>query len=205
MGQPFVNGPVIIFMGPPASGKSTQAKMVAQTLKLPVLSAEEMIAANPKALSTRPGITGIDPRTDPALNSLFEAAIASETYRGGLIVDGYPATKDHIDHLRMLVTGGRLPSPDHSSVRHPGRRIAKAAWQEGWTRQIRAVAQGLSPRDRYVQRVLPRRHCDPRRWNRQTCDGEQARGRRPQAVDSCQGWQLTRSRIQRHIRCGDHP
>jgi len=70
-----------------------------------------MIAANPKALSTRPGITGIDPRTDPALNSLFEAAIASETYRGGLIVDGYPATKDHIDHLRMLVTGGRLPSP----------------------------------------------------------------------------------------------
>jgi len=111
VGQPLVNGPAIIFMGPPASGKSTQAKMVAQTLKLPVLSAEEMIAANPKALSTRPGITGIEPRTDPALNGLFEAAIASETYRGGLIVDGYPATKDHIDHLRMLVTGGRLPSP----------------------------------------------------------------------------------------------
>ena len=41
----------------------------------------------------------------------FGAAIASQTYRDGLIVDGYPATTDHIDHLPMLVTGGRLPSP----------------------------------------------------------------------------------------------
>jgi adenylate kinase len=111
MAQPVVTGPVIIFMGPPGSGKSTQAKMIAEALKRPVLSAEEIIAANPKALSARPGITGIDPRTDPALNGLFDAAIASGTYRDGMIVDGYPATKDHLDHLRSLITGGRLPNP----------------------------------------------------------------------------------------------
>jgi adenylate kinase len=109
--QPLVTGPVVIVMGPPGSGKSTQAKLIAQTLKLPILSAEAMIEANPKALSNRPGITGIEPRTDPALNALFEAALGSGTYRDGVIVDGYPTTKDHIDHLRSMVMGGRLPNP----------------------------------------------------------------------------------------------
>jgi adenylate kinase len=106
-----VTGPVIIFMGPPGSGKSTQAKMVADTLKVPILSAEEMIASNPKVFNSRPGITGMDPRTNPALNGVFESALASGTYRDGVIVDGYPATKDHIDHLRSMVMGGRIPIP----------------------------------------------------------------------------------------------
>ena len=59
-------------MGPPASGKSTQAKIAAETLKTPIISAEELIAANPKAFSGNPAITGMDPRTNPAMNGLFE-------------------------------------------------------------------------------------------------------------------------------------
>jgi adenylate kinase len=112
-GQALVTGPVIIFIGPPASGKSTQAKMAAESLKLPVISAEDLIASNPAAFKkiNPPGITGMEPRTDPALNELFGARLATGKYRDGVIVDGYPATKDHGDYMRSLVEAGRLPNP----------------------------------------------------------------------------------------------
>ena len=112
-GEPFVNGPFIIFVGPPESGKSTQAKMAATALKLPILAAEDLIAANPNAFakSNPAGISGMNPRTDPALNELFGAKLSSGAYRNGVILDGYPATKDQVDYLRTMILGGRMPNP----------------------------------------------------------------------------------------------
>jgi adenylate kinase len=111
--QPAVNGPVFILIGPPGSGKSTQAKAAADALKIPVISAEEMIASNPAAFKKhmQPGITGMNPRTDPVLNEIFGALVESGKYRNGFILDGYPATKDHADYVRKMVNDGRLPNP----------------------------------------------------------------------------------------------
>ncbi len=110
--QAVVNGPFIMFIGPPGSGKSTQAAKTGEELKIPVLRAEDLIASDPAAFAKNaPGITGIEPRTDPAMNRVFSSAISSGKYQNGLIVDGYPATKDHGDYLRNLVVAGNVPAP----------------------------------------------------------------------------------------------
>jgi adenylate kinase len=111
--QLMVNGPLVIFIGPPGSGKTTQAKAAAEVLKVPVISAEEMIASNPSAFEKhkQAGISGMNPRTDPVLNEIFDGLVESGKYRKGFILDGYPATKDHADYLRKMVNDGRLPNP----------------------------------------------------------------------------------------------
>ncbi len=113
MGQPPVSGPVVIFIGPPGSGKTSQAKIAAKNLKVKTIVAEDLIAANPDTFkrSVRPGITGMNPRTDPALNGLFGAAITSGAYKDGVVVDGYPATKEHLDYLRGMVINRQIPNP----------------------------------------------------------------------------------------------
>ena len=53
----------------------------------------------------------MEPRSDPLMNTIFGDRIAPGEFTHGLIVDGYPATKDHTDYLRKLVVEGRLPNP----------------------------------------------------------------------------------------------
>jgi adenylate kinase family enzyme len=111
--ESFVSGPFIVFIGPPESGKTVQAKAVAESLKIPVIEVEDMIASNPAAFekSNPRGITGMHPRTDPALNAIFAATIAAEKYQKGVVIDGYPATKDHGDYIRGMIVERRLPVP----------------------------------------------------------------------------------------------
>jgi adenylate kinase family enzyme len=72
-----------------------------------------MIASNPAAFKKhmQPGITGMNPRTDPVLNEIFGALVESGKYPNGFILDGYPATKDHADYVRKMVNDGHLPNP----------------------------------------------------------------------------------------------
>lgn len=113
LAQPRVEGPLVIFIGPPGSGKSTQAASAGKTLGLPVVSAEMMMKAQPDVFekNRRPQISGMEPQSDPAMNKVFASVIEKNDYRKGLILDGYPATKDHADYLAGLVKAGQLPAP----------------------------------------------------------------------------------------------
>ena len=115
MGQsePKVEGPVVLLVGPPESGKSTQAPAAARVLNLPVVGVDDLIKANQATFAElhRSGVTGMEPQTDPVLNRLFMERLQKGDLSHGMILDGYPSTKDHYDYLAGLVRKGVLSAP----------------------------------------------------------------------------------------------
>jgi adenylate kinase len=108
LGQPLVSGPVVVFLGAPGSGKTTQAAEAAKFLKVPILAVSDLIRDNADALAKarRSGITGMEPETDPLLNRFFEERLKKGDLSNGVILDGYPNTKDHADFTSKLVSSG---------------------------------------------------------------------------------------------------
>jgi len=49
------------------------------------------------ARQKQPDIQGVEPRVDPALNGLFLKRLEKTDISKGLLLDGYPSTKDHGD------------------------------------------------------------------------------------------------------------
>src|SRR5689334_6768801 len=90
LAQPKVEGPVVLFVGPPGSGKSTQAAAASRLLKVPIVSVEDLIAANQAEFAKirRSGIAGMEPHSDPLLNRLFMARLEKGDLSHGLILDG---------------------------------------------------------------------------------------------------------------------
>jgi len=110
---PLVEGPAVLLIGPPASGKSTQAKSIAQKFGLPIVAVDDLIRDNPQAFEAarRSKISGMEPQSDPVLNKLFEARLAKGDLVKGFLLDGYPSTKDHADFVAALVRQGKIPNP----------------------------------------------------------------------------------------------
>ena len=127
--QSMTTGPLVVFIGPPSSGKSTQTAEAAKSLSLPIISAEQLIRDNFdyfKKLRQTP-IAGMDPRSDPALNKFFAKRLEQGDIRSGFILDGYPATKDHADYLGDLVEKGKLPNPLVVQLKIPDGEVRKRA------------------------------------------------------------------------------
>jgi len=85
---------VVIIIGPPVSGKTTQANYVSKRYGLPIVSAEEIRKA--------PGATG----TQKVL-----ATVRKINYQKGFVLDGYPATRAEADSLATLTQEFKLPAP----------------------------------------------------------------------------------------------
>jgi len=85
---------VVVLMGPPVSGKTTQANNVSKRYGLPVVSAEEIRKA--------PGATD----SQKALNTVRRIS-----YRKGFVLDGYPGTRAEADSIAGLTQELKLPPP----------------------------------------------------------------------------------------------
>ncbi len=104
---------VIVLIGPPGSGKTTQSDFLKKTFGTPTITAEDLIKSNPAALAKyeTEGITAGTPQSNPALNDLVREALSKIDLTKGVVLDGYPATKDQADHLAALARKMGLPSP----------------------------------------------------------------------------------------------
>jgi adenylate kinase len=105
--------PVIVVIGPPGSGKSTQAARMQKQYGFAVITREQLMQDDPSLLARykQPDILGVEPRSDPALNKLFLRRLEQTDISKGLLLDGYPATKDHADFLQKAIVDKGLGRP----------------------------------------------------------------------------------------------
>ena len=104
---------LVVLIGPTASGKTTQSEFLQKRFGIPTIGVEDLIRANPAALAKyrRRGITPGPPQLNPALDELVAEKLASLDLYKGVVLDGYPASKDQADHLAALIGKLNLPDP----------------------------------------------------------------------------------------------
>ena len=119
--------PILVLIGPPGSGKTTQTEILRKELGMAVIAADDLIARNQKLFERfkNPHIQGVEPRLDPALNHLVEAALGSADLSKGVILDGYPAAKTQADHLATLRQKYDLPKVTVIHLRVPDDVVRK--------------------------------------------------------------------------------
>jgi len=112
-GAPKSNPLVLILIGAPGSGKNTQSAYLQKEYEIPVISADELVKANPDAVASIQtiGVPPIDPRQDAIMNQLVQAKLKSTDTSKGFILDGYPATKTQADFLASLMQQMQYPPP----------------------------------------------------------------------------------------------
>jgi adenylate kinase len=85
---------IILILGPPGSGKTTQAERLKSALRLPVIS-----------------LAGSDKVSDEETNSLLRKRISRNDCEHGFILDGYPFTAKQAEYFDALLKELGLPRP----------------------------------------------------------------------------------------------
>ena len=96
-GQAPGKGLVIVLIGPPGSGKTTQAEFLRDKYEIPVVAADE--------LRKKAGGSA------EKLNALLREQVLHADAAKGFVVDGYPTTRAEADYLGKLVKEAKLRSP----------------------------------------------------------------------------------------------
>ena len=97
---------IILILGPPGSGKTTQSEKLKSALRLPVVSMTDMLRSAGAAQKA----TG-DVDSDETANSLLRKRIARKDCERGFILDGYPFTAKQADYFEALLSELKLPRP----------------------------------------------------------------------------------------------
>jgi len=93
--QDAVKPLVIVLIGPPGSGKTTQAGFLNGKYGFPVVNVDDLRSKNAGA----------------KLDELVRRRIQSVDVSKGFILDGYPSTHAEADNLAKLVNELKLPAP----------------------------------------------------------------------------------------------
>jgi adenylate kinase len=87
---------VVVLIGPPASGKSTQAAFITKRYHLPVITADEIRKTAKAPVEITQRVFASIRKSDPGK---------------GFVLDGYPATHAEADSLDALTKELKLPQP----------------------------------------------------------------------------------------------
>ncbi|MCC6526241.1 MAG: adenylate kinase [Polyangiaceae bacterium] len=104
---------IIVLVGPPGSGKGTQAKVLCQSLGIPHLSTGDMLRAAKKAGTLEPALValmdsgGLLP--DAVVVGLVGARIAEADCQRGFLLDGFPRTVPQAEGLETVLARRATP------------------------------------------------------------------------------------------------
>lgn len=109
-------GRVIIVLGPPGAGKSTQAAKLALRLGVPAVSASQLLKRSTgwRKSDRKRILAALESGllvTDDTLIDLFHSRLRREAARGGFILDGYPGNRKHAAALEKFLAEYSLPQP----------------------------------------------------------------------------------------------
>ncbi len=107
---------VLLLLGPPGSGKGTQAERLAKHLNIPAISTGEMIRAEVRA-GTELGkkaqaimVTGAL-LNDATVNDIVASRLAQPDVAAGFMLDGYPRSVPQAEYLGALLAKLGYPQP----------------------------------------------------------------------------------------------
>ena len=100
----------VIFLGPPGSGKGTQAKLLSERLRVPAISTGEILReavrlGTPLGIRAKTVMEAGELVPDDLMISLVKDRIAAPDAAGGFILDGFPRTVDQAAALERLLAG----------------------------------------------------------------------------------------------------
>ncbi|HEY0472340.1 MAG TPA: adenylate kinase [Kribbella sp.] len=99
---------ILVLMGPPGSGKGTQAQVLAERLGVPAISTGDIFRAN-VADETELGnqaqefVDAGEYVPDELTNQMVRERLAAEDTRDGFVLDGYPRTLEQVEVLDDLL------------------------------------------------------------------------------------------------------
>src|SRR5262249_18423154 len=102
----------VVFLGPPGSGKGTQAKLLAERLRVPTISTGDILRAAvreraPLGVKAQAIMEKGELVSDDLIVALIRERIAEKDARGGFILDGFPRTLEQGRALEaMLAAAG---------------------------------------------------------------------------------------------------
>jgi adenylate kinase len=100
----------VIFLGPPGSGKGTQAKLLSQRLGIPAISTGEILRAavregTPLGLQAKAVMEAGELVSDDLMIALIRDRIGIPDASAGFILDGFPRTVEQAAALERLLAG----------------------------------------------------------------------------------------------------
>jgi adenylate kinase len=101
----------MLIIGPPGSGKGTQAERISQRLGIVAISTGDIFRANVKG-ETRLGIVAkkyVDKGEfvpDFVTNKMVRDRLSEPDTEGGFLLDGYPRTTDQVNYLDEILARG---------------------------------------------------------------------------------------------------
>lgn len=130
----------IVFLGPPGSGKGTQATLLKERLGVPHISTGELLRAavatqTPLGLQAKAAMDAGELVSDDLVLGLIEERMAADDTASGYILDGYPRNLAQAEALDKVL--GALNRPVQKALAlmvdedQIVQRLAKRAEQEG--------------------------------------------------------------------------
>ncbi len=100
----------VIFLGPPGSGKGTQAKMVSERLGIPQVSTGDMLRSavregTPMGLKAKAMMDSGALVADEVVVGIVQERLAKADCEAGFILDGFPRTVPQADALQTCLQG----------------------------------------------------------------------------------------------------
>jgi adenylate kinase len=106
---------IVVFLGPPGSGKGTQAMRLAARLGIPQISTGEMLrqaaaAGTPLGLKARAIMDAGELLPDPVIIDLMRERTAAPDCARGFILDGFPRTTGQAEAFEKMLAerGGKM-------------------------------------------------------------------------------------------------